>query len=82
MDYLEMKLMKLLTHFVLDTMPLILIMAPLKVLTLFGAANTFYMTTVTYGIRNILYYVQICLDMLHAESHQKYLVLVQHNVPG
>ena len=74
--------MKLLTRFVLSTLPLIIRMAPLILMTLFGGANTFDVATVTYGIKRILFHVRRCLAILHAESHSKYLVFLQQNILG
>ena len=82
MDYPKIGSIKLLKRFGLSTLPLMIIMALLTVMNLFGSENTFHMATVTYGIKIILDHVQRCLTMLHEESHPNYLVLIQHNVLG
>ena len=79
---MKIKSMKLITYFGLIKLHLIIRMTSLTVMTLFGVAKTFEMTTVTYGIKNIIYHVQRCLAMLHVDSHPKYLVFIQNNVLG
>ena len=49
-------------------------------MTFYGSAKTFKMKTFTYDIKIIIYHLNRFLSMLHAESHPKYLVLVQQNV--
>ena len=56
-DYLNIKSRKLLTKFGLSIMHLIIIMAALTVMTLFGEEKTLKIKTFTYGISIILYHV-------------------------
>ena len=79
---MKMKPIKILTNFGLSTLPLIIIISPFTVMNLFEAENTFNMETVTDDIKLILYHVQRCLDILHSQSHTKYLVLVQQIILG
>ena len=82
MDYLKMKWMKLLTHFRLSTLPLIIRIPPLPVMNLLVSAKIFDMETVTYDIKSIIHHEQRWLAMLNVESHPKYLLLVYNTIVG
>ena len=50
--------MKLLTHFRLSTLPLIIRIPPLPVMNLLVSAKIFDMETVTYDIKSIIHHEQ------------------------
>ena len=66
----------------LSTLNLITRLVHLMLMNLYGKSKTLVMATVICGIKNIHFLSPRFLVLLHVESHQRFLVLVQQSVHG
>ena len=81
-DYMKTKWLLLKRCFGLSKLTLITIMVHLMGINVYGKSKTSYMVTVLCGIKNINFLAPKFLVLLHVESHQRFLVLVQQSVIG
>ena len=82
LEHLKTKWLLLKTYFGMSTLTLITRMVRLVLMNLYGKADKSDMVTVICGIKNIHFFAPRFLVLLHVESHQRILVLVQQRVLG